>query len=165
MKSTLDESDATINSTISNAANIAAVKWQWITLPVTVVLLSVIFLVITILVSRRQKLLALWKSTVIPLLYHGLDGRVAIPDGIMRPLVGWRRMRSRWRCDWRSRSVGVDVSIALTSRNDGILLLKNVYIIMSNQDRNSEAIFAQIILIVNTEYHLINTLNRTAHCQ
>lgn len=80
-KLTLDESDATINGKISDAANIVAVKWQWITLPVTVVLLSVVFLVITILVSRRQKQLALWKSSVLPLLYHGLDERVAILDG------------------------------------------------------------------------------------
>lgn len=78
-KLTLDESDATINGTISNSAKLRPCKMAM--LPVTALLLSVIFLVITILVSRRHKRLALWKSSVLPLLYHGLDEGVALPDG------------------------------------------------------------------------------------
>lgn len=103
-KLTLDESDATINGTISNSAKLRPCKMAM--LPVTALLLSVIFLVITILVSRRHKHSRCGSrrcfrcSTTV--LMRGWLYRMG---RIMRSLVGWRRMRSQWRCDWRSRSV------------------------------------------------------------
>ena len=45
------------------------VRWAWITLPVCLVLLSSFFLVATI-ISSRQKDIALWKSSTLPLLFN-----------------------------------------------------------------------------------------------
>lgn len=80
-KLTLERSNTTVTGTISNTRTFVAVKWQWITLPAAVVLLSIVFLITTILVGSCQKRLALWKSSVLPLLYHGLDKKVGVPDG------------------------------------------------------------------------------------
>lgn len=81
-KLALDQSKVTVTGTISHTKTFVAVKWKWITLPAAVVFLSLFFLLTTILANSRQKRLALWKSSVLPLLYHGIDHeRVAIPDG------------------------------------------------------------------------------------
>lgn len=81
-KLALDKSNFTITGTMSHTKTFVAVRWKWITLPAAVVLLSLAFLLTTILTNSRQKRLALWKSSVLPFLYHGIDsGRVSIPDG------------------------------------------------------------------------------------
>lgn len=83
-KLTLERSNTTVTGTISNTRTFVAVKWQWITLPAAVVLLSIGFLITTILVGSCQKRLALWKSSVLPLLYHDLDKKSWC--------TGWRRV-------------------------------------------------------------------------
>ena len=49
------------------------IRWGWIALPVTVVLLTAVFLAAAIFGSRRSGL-RLWKSSALAMLYHGLDG-------------------------------------------------------------------------------------------
>ena len=81
-KSVLDQTGVNITGTMSHTETFVAVKWKWITLPAPIVLLSSVFLLTTILINSRQKRLALWKSSVLPLLYHGIDhDKIAIPDG------------------------------------------------------------------------------------
>lgn len=75
-KLALTQSNQNVTGTLSQTVTIVFVKWQWITLPAAVVLFSIIFLITTILVTSRQKQLALWKSSTLPLLYHGLDNGV-----------------------------------------------------------------------------------------
>lgn len=81
-KLALNQSNFTVTGTISHTKTFVAVKWKWITLPAVVVFLSLVFLLTTILANSRQKQLALWKSSVLPFLYHGIDNdKVAVPDG------------------------------------------------------------------------------------
>ena len=49
------------------------IRWPWLILPVLVVLLAIVFLWVSILYSRRRQT-ALWKSSSLALLFHGLDG-------------------------------------------------------------------------------------------
>lgn len=77
-KLALTQSNQNVTGTLSQTVTIVSVKWQWIILPAAVVLFSIIFLITTILACSRQKQLALWKSSALPLLYHGLD------DGVLR---------------------------------------------------------------------------------
>lgn len=55
------------------------VRWAWITLPVVLAILTMIFLLMTALQSRKRGL-DVWKSSTIPLLYSGLN------PGIQREL-------------------------------------------------------------------------------
>ena len=48
------------------------VRWQWLSLPVMVLMLGLVFLLFAVFEIRRQRL-GIWKSSSLPLLYHGLD--------------------------------------------------------------------------------------------
>lgn len=48
------------------------VRWAWLTLPVTCVVSALVYLVTIILMTRRLGALV-WKSSVLPYLFHGLD--------------------------------------------------------------------------------------------
>lgn len=48
------------------------VRWAWLTLPITVVVLTAVFLVAAIYRSRQSKT-KLWKSSALAMLFHGLD--------------------------------------------------------------------------------------------
>lgn len=47
-----------------------SIKWIWITLPISLVLLSTIFLIVTSLVNTKHTA-PLWKSGLLPYLFHG----------------------------------------------------------------------------------------------
>lgn len=48
------------------------VRWPWFILPATLVFLTALILQATIMINYRCKAM-LWKSSILPLLYHGLD--------------------------------------------------------------------------------------------
>jgi hypothetical protein len=50
------------------------VRWAWLTLPVACVLLAFVFLICAILSTKKHGDLA-WKSSVLALLFHGLEGQ------------------------------------------------------------------------------------------
>lgn len=59
------------------------VRWPWMILPGSLVLLSVIFLIVSIVLSTRE--CAGWKSSALPSFYHGLSGwdsSESHPDGV-----------------------------------------------------------------------------------
>ncbi|CAG8935853.1 unnamed protein product [Penicillium salamii] len=68
-------SKATVAGTSGNPESYVAVKWPWITFPATLVVFAGILLVATALSSTRRKT-SLWKSSVLPFLYHGLEGNL-----------------------------------------------------------------------------------------
>lgn len=71
-KLSLEISETTVNGTVEVSEVYVAVSWAWISLPATVLALGVTFLGLTILATRHQNL-SLWKSAILPVLYHGLD--------------------------------------------------------------------------------------------
>ena len=68
----LDSSDKTVNGTVEVSEVYVAVNWAWITFPVIVLALGILFLVSTIVATKNQNF-GLWKSAILPVLYHGLD--------------------------------------------------------------------------------------------
>ena len=50
------------------------VRWEWLILPVTLTLLSIVFVALTVVSSKMAKA-AIWKGSVTALLYHGLGDR------------------------------------------------------------------------------------------
>ncbi|KAL4884735.1 hypothetical protein BJY04DRAFT_169911 [Aspergillus karnatakaensis] len=70
-KSGRDRSDIFINGTAFVSEVYVHVNWVWLCLPATVVLLTLVFLVLTVQVNKTQGG-ELWKSSILPVLYHGL---------------------------------------------------------------------------------------------
>ena len=64
---------ANVTGTAYRPETLVHVKWPWLTLPVSLVALSTLFLIATMTVNSRRKALA-WKSNILVLLFHGLEG-------------------------------------------------------------------------------------------
>ncbi|KAL2857623.1 hypothetical protein BJX68DRAFT_263182 [Aspergillus pseudodeflectus] len=71
-RAALLSSNQSVYSTVFHAETYVSVNWIWILLPTALVLLSVCFLLLTILANRLQRL-HLWKSSILAVLFHGLD--------------------------------------------------------------------------------------------
>jgi hypothetical protein len=71
-KDALNASNYTIGGTIITTEVYVRVKWLWMILPAVLTVLGVIFFILTILVNRGQKL-DVWKSSIMAVLFHGLD--------------------------------------------------------------------------------------------
>jgi hypothetical protein len=67
---------ATTNDTVQGDAfaeeSYVHVRWQWLILPAFLELASLVLLVLTIVHSRREDV-PIWKSSVLALMYHGVD--------------------------------------------------------------------------------------------
>lgn len=74
-------SNATISGTSSSPEYYVVVNWAWLTLPGVLILLGIILLVSTALTNTHQKM-GLWKSSVLPFLYHGLEDSLIERDQI-----------------------------------------------------------------------------------
>ncbi|OJJ78426.1 DUF3176 domain-containing protein [Aspergillus glaucus CBS 516.65] len=68
----LENSTETVHGTMSVSRVYVSVEWEWITLP-AIVLLASIALFISTVVKNKKHGLNLWKSAILPVLYHGLD--------------------------------------------------------------------------------------------
>ena len=71
-KAILDQSNETITGSEQALRTILVIRWEWLTLPVIVLCSAITFLIITIALTRRQRT-QVWKSSTLPLLFHGLD--------------------------------------------------------------------------------------------
>lgn len=67
----------TSNETVSGYANsmetYVRVRWQWMILPVVLELSSCVLLISTIFHSRRKKI-PTWKSSILAIIYHEVEG-------------------------------------------------------------------------------------------
>ncbi|KAB8226320.1 hypothetical protein BDV33DRAFT_197317 [Aspergillus novoparasiticus] len=72
-KYSLDFSNFTVNGAAKVPEVYVSVNWRFLSLPVAVLLLGFIFIVSTILISHKMKA-PIWKSSLLPVLYHGLRG-------------------------------------------------------------------------------------------
>ncbi|KAL4908708.1 hypothetical protein BDW74DRAFT_173940 [Aspergillus multicolor] len=64
---------AMVPGTVRTAEVYVSVQWPWLIFPSALVAMAVVFLALTVLVNRRRGL-RLWKSSVLALLFHGLEG-------------------------------------------------------------------------------------------
>jgi hypothetical protein len=69
---------------------IVHVEWFWLILPAIVEVGGVIFVIATILLSSRSKA-KLWKTSVLPLLFHGLESDLRKNTGVLRSCTEWRK--------------------------------------------------------------------------
>ena len=109
----LDESDKTVNGTAEVSEVYVAVNWAWIAFPALVLALGILFLVSTIVATKSQNL-GLWKSAILPVLYHGLDDELL--DGYQNKQATVSGM------DQSAQSV--DVKLDISDSRDKLVLRK-----------------------------------------
>lgn len=68
----LENSTEIVHGTMSVSRVYVSVEWEWITLPAIVLLASMALFISTVVKNKKHRL-KLWKSAILPLLYHGLD--------------------------------------------------------------------------------------------
>lgn len=71
-KLSLTNSKRTVNGTVAVSETYVSVNWVWFVLPALVMVMSIVFFVMTIMANFKQRG-ELWKCSVLPVLYHGLD--------------------------------------------------------------------------------------------
>ncbi|KAL2836887.1 hypothetical protein BJY01DRAFT_251766 [Aspergillus pseudoustus] len=64
-------SNHTVVGTVYSTQVYVSVHWVWLALPAALVVFSALFLTLTIVLNRQQRL-KLWKSSVLAVLFHGL---------------------------------------------------------------------------------------------
>lgn len=62
-----------VTGTVFLAETCIAVRWGWIALPAAVTLLSLLLLILTLILSRAPGDRPAWKSSALPVLFHGLS--------------------------------------------------------------------------------------------
>jgi hypothetical protein len=79
-RSALRASNVTEYRTVASAKVYVRVSWGWLVLPTVLVVTGLVFLGSSVIVNRGQGL-RLWKSSVLAVLFHGLDGVEMGPGG------------------------------------------------------------------------------------
>jgi hypothetical protein len=74
-----DRSNVSVDGIVCVSEVYVSVDWAWLALPVMVLLLTFVFLILTLLANKRHENW-LWKASILPVLYHGLDEGV-LSDG------------------------------------------------------------------------------------
>ncbi|OQV08151.1 hypothetical protein CLAIMM_12465 [Cladophialophora immunda] len=64
-----------LSGTVFTERTFVAVRWIWLSLPLGLNALGLIFLLVTAIYTKRNKV-PLWKSSAFALLYHGLEARL-----------------------------------------------------------------------------------------
>jgi hypothetical protein len=70
-KAGIAASNTTVRGAVYASEVYVSVNWTWVALPGSLVTLGAVFLLLTILLTRRQGL-TLWKSSLLAVLFHGL---------------------------------------------------------------------------------------------
>lgn len=93
-----------------------AFDWQWLLLPISLVATTAALLILTVLQNNREHRQPVWKSSVLPLIFYGIDVRSLSSDmGEPRPVADLHqldeqasRMRVRFHNGMDAGFVGVD---------------------------------------------------------
>ncbi|KAJ5593446.1 hypothetical protein N7537_010350 [Penicillium hordei] len=65
-------SNGMVTGSMAISESYVDVNWPWLTLPALLLVLGIVFLVSTLLANKQRKL-SLWRNSVLPILYHGLE--------------------------------------------------------------------------------------------
>ncbi|KAJ5361611.1 hypothetical protein N7541_002455 [Penicillium brevicompactum] len=71
-KAGLAGSNDTVAGTMMGTEVYVSVNWLWIILPAVLTVMGVVFFILTMMINRTQRL-DLWKSSILAVLFHGLD--------------------------------------------------------------------------------------------
>ena len=83
-KLALDLSDQSVAGNVTTIEVFVSVDWKWLVLPITLEVAGILLLLVAVILSRRRRV-RLWRSSLLAILYHGLDdqtlnARDASPD-------------------------------------------------------------------------------------
>lgn len=87
----LDLSNVTVSGNVSTSEVYVHAKWVWLAFPIGLEALGILLVLSTIVVSHLQQA-RLWKSSVLPLLYHGLDETVSKDQPIPQDVYGMEEL-------------------------------------------------------------------------
>jgi hypothetical protein len=90
-----------------------SVRWLWLVFPSALVALGVVFLGLTMLTNRRRGL-RLWKSSILAILFHGLEGFIGEDEDEDD------RFATASRMDRAAR--GMEVSLEVVERRKRLVL-------------------------------------------
>lgn len=71
----LDLSNETVSGNVITTQAFVSVQWGWFVLPIVLELAGIVLVISTVIPTHSRKS-RLWKSSLLPLLYHGLDERL-----------------------------------------------------------------------------------------
>ncbi|KAJ5332649.1 uncharacterized protein N7506_006432 [Penicillium brevicompactum] len=71
-KAGLAGSNDTVAGTMMGTEVYVSANWLWIILPAVLTVMGVVFFILTMMINRAQRL-DLWKSSILAVLFHGLD--------------------------------------------------------------------------------------------
>ena len=75
MRNSETDQSLTVSGQVGLVRTVLQVRWQWITLPAFLLLISTIFFLLTMIESSRSAV-PLWKGSALAVLYHGLETKV-----------------------------------------------------------------------------------------
>ena len=87
----LERSDTTVVGTVGVSQVYVDVRWKWFILPCFLELMGILFLFLTIVISRYRDV-HIWKSSLYALLYHGLEREVLDTSHIADTVSGMKHM-------------------------------------------------------------------------
>lgn len=90
-KLALDLSNVTVHGNVSTSEVYVHAEWKWLVFPITLEALGMLLILSTVAVSHSQKA-RLWKSSVMPLLYHGLDESIAKDQRVPQDVFGMEEL-------------------------------------------------------------------------
>lgn len=86
-KLALDESDVVVTGNVTTSEPYVHVQWPWLTLPIVLELMGILLFAVAVMVNSRHDI-PLWKSSLLPLLYHGLEEELLDRNAAPRDING-----------------------------------------------------------------------------
>lgn len=92
------------------------IRWGWIALPTAVGLLSILLLIITVISAARSSTKGAWKSSSLPVLFHGLSADGRIQDSQLSTLAEMKQEARSLEVRFMENTIGSLELKAVTAR-------------------------------------------------
>jgi len=89
-KMALDSSHETVTGVITTPEIYVHINWGWLVLPALLEIAGLVLLIFTALATRRRKV-ELWRSSILALLYHGVEEQTLREQEIRTDVAGMER--------------------------------------------------------------------------
>ncbi|KIX98285.1 uncharacterized protein Z520_05586 [Fonsecaea multimorphosa CBS 102226] len=104
-QNTTDLTGRPLSGTIFTDKTFVAVRWIWLSLPLGLNVLGLVFLLVTAIYTRRNKV-PLWKSSAFALLYHGLEAGLLDDEKVYETTSDMEKAASTTEVSLRSDGLG-----------------------------------------------------------
>ena len=109
-KVALDSDEHKVTGKAGVMVTFVRVRWLWLILPIILEVLGLLFLIVTVWASRKRKL-PLWKASLWPLLFQGLDQEVNLHASTIGHM----------------HEIADNMNVSLKPDDDGRLILGNIH--------------------------------------